>query len=95
MRLSDSSKEILFGKKDLIKYCNNVGIVMSKLELCNIEKMGETYVFVLSKDNGYCKTTLLEHDMDTQPDIVLTMEYQGPKQFKFETTNYTKRILNI
>lgn len=95
MRLGDCSKAVLMGNRDLLEYCNNVGISVSKLEMCNIEKMGETYVFVLSKNYNYPKPVLLEHDIDTQPDIVLIMEYQGQKKFKFETTTHTRRVLNI
>lgn len=95
MRLNESSKAVMFGNKDLIAYCKSVGISIPKLEKCNIEKMGDTHVFVLSKNHGYGKGMLLEHDLDTQPDIVLIMEYIGNNKFKFETTNNTKRVLSI
>lgn len=95
MRLSESSKAVLIGNKDLITYCESVGISMEKLEICNVEKMGDTHVFVLSKNHGYGAETLLEHDIETQPDIILIMEYTGDKKFKFETTSNTKRVLSL
>ncbi|MEZ3446361.1 MAG: hypothetical protein K1W30_14740 [Lachnospiraceae bacterium] len=98
MRLSESSRKLAFGNIDLLKYCNSVCIDTNKLEECNIEKMGDLYIFVMSKNtNGIdTKTCLLEHDIATQPDIVLTMEYNKEKKtFEFETTEYTKRILRL
>ncbi len=98
MRLSESSRKLAFGNIDLLKYCNSVCIDTNKLEECNIEKMGDLYIFVMSKNtNGIdTKTCLLEHDIATQPDIVLTMKYNKEKKtFEFETTEYTKRILRL
>lgn len=96
MRLNESSRKLAFGNIELLRYCKSVCIDTSKLEKCNIEKMGDMYVFVLSKklEGIDEKTCLLEHDIATQPDIVLTMEYDKDERvFKFETTEQTKRIL--
>lgn len=98
MRLNESSRRLAFGNIDLLKYCNSVCIDTHELEKCNIEKMGDMYVFVMSKklEGIDTKTCLLEHDIATQPDIVLTMEYnKDKKSFEFETTEHTKRILKI
>lgn len=86
---------MIFGNKDLIKFCNESGISMQKMRKCNIEKMGDIYVFVLSKNHGYGKDTYLEHDLKTQPDVVLLMMYDGNNKFNFETTEKTERVLNI
>lgn len=96
MRQNESSKAVIFGNIDLNRYCNNAGISLNKLRNCNIEKMGDMYVFVLSKDHPYKNSDdlPLAHDIDTQPDIVLTMEYIANEGFKFETTKYTRRVLN-
>lgn len=96
MRLNESSKQILFGNIELIKYCRGAGVSIEKIKRCNIERMGDLYVFVLSKDNVKdLADKYLEYDIDTQPDIVLTMEYKDGKGFEFETTEFTKRVLNI
>ena len=96
MRLNESSKQILFGNIELIKYCRVAGVSIEKIKRCNIERMGDLYVFVLSKDNVKdLADKFLEYDIDTQPDIVLTMEYKDGKGFEFGTTEFTKRVLDI
>lgn len=97
MRLSETSKAILIGNIEFIKYCRECGISLEKMDKCNIEKMGDTYVFVLCKNNipKANSDILLDLDIETQPDIVLIMEYdKESKVFKFETTEFTKRVLN-
>ena len=96
MRLSDNSKLLVFGNIDLIKYCKSSGISLEKLKKCSIEKMGNNYVFVLSKNNNVKSSSLiqLDVDLDTQPDIVLIMEVTDGKFIEFKTTNKTLRILN-
>ena len=59
--------------------------------------MGNTYVFVLSKDNIEQSNLIipLDIDMDSQPDIVLTMEVEPEGSIKLNTTDKTVRLLNI
>ena len=97
MRLNNQSKALVCGNIELLKKCNEVGISIDKLKKCNIEKMGNNYVFVLSKDNKpKSKSSLpLDIDLDTQPDIVLIMEVTDDNTIRFETTQYTKRILAV
>ena len=46
-------------------------------------------MFVLSKDNTKdLADKFLEYDIDTQPDVVLTMEYKDGKGFFFYTWYY-------
>ena len=97
MRLSDNSKFMVCGNINLINYCLEAGISIDKLKRCNIEKMGNYYVFVLSKENKPKSNNMLPLDIDleTQPDVVLTMEIQGDNNVKFETTDKTRRVLAI
>ena len=97
MRLNESSKILVFGNINLIKYCNGAGISIDKLKRCNIEKMGNTYVFVLSKENTPKSNLIipLDIDIETQPDVVLTMEIQNEENIKFETTDKTLRLLAL
>lgn len=95
MRLSENSKFLVCGNVKLLDYCTKVGISIDKLKKCNIEKMGNCYVFVLSKENKPKSSNMIPLDIDlaTQPDIVLTMEVNGEHDIRFETTQKTKRIL--
>jgi len=97
MRLNNSSKTMVFGNINLIRYCHGAGISLDKLKKCNIEKMGNTYVFVLSKENMPKSNSLIPLDVDiaTQPDVVLTMEVLGEENINFGTTDKTLRILVI
>ena len=97
MRLSENSKFMVCGNVNLLRYCTESGISIEKLKQCNIEKMGNHYVFVLSKENKPKSKCMLPLDIDleTQPDIVLTMEIQGEDKVKFETTDKTVRVLSI
>lgn len=97
MRLNDASKTLICGNIELLKKCNEAGISIDKLRMCNIEKMGKKYVFVLSKDSKpkpKCDLPL-DVDIDTQPDIVLIMEVTDENKIQFETTDKTKRVLAI
>lgn len=96
MRLNNNTKTIIFGNVHLINYCKNAGIDTNKLKKCEIEKMGNIYVFVLSKENTPKSTCMIPLDVDiaTQPDIVLTMEVTENEKYKFETTAKTVRLLN-
>ena len=95
MRLNDSSKTLVFGNVNLIRYCQGAGISIDKLKRCNIEKMGNTYVFVFSKENAPKSNLLipLDVDMATQPDVVLKMEILDDTNITFETTDKTLRLL--
>lgn len=97
MRLSDNSKYMVCGNIELLKYCSTTGISIEKLKKCNIEKMGNNYVFVLAKENKPKSNSIipLDIDMETQPDIVLTMKIHGDNDIIFETTDNTIKILNI
>lgn len=97
MRLSDNSKYMVCGNIELLKYCNTSGISVEKLKKCNIEKMGNNYVFVLTKENKPKSNSIipLDIDLETQPDIVLTMKIQGDNDIIFETTDNTIKVLNM
>lgn len=98
MRVGNSAKHLILGNVHLISYCNSVGIDINKLKQCNIEKMGDKYVFVLSKFNAPKSKSLIPLDVDiaTQPDIVLIMDVDADNEkVSFETTSKTIRVLNI
>ena len=96
MRLSESTKTIVNGNIELIKYCKSCGIDLNKLYACNIEHMGNHFVYGLSKNNLHkSKNELpLDIDIESQPDIVLIMTVEDGK-LSFETTSATKRVLAI
>ena len=85
---------VLFGNIELIKYCNSSGLSIEKIRRCNIEKMGDTYVFVLNKENAPKSKELIPLDIDllTQPDVVLIMD-AGNKDLRFQTTEKTTRLI--
>lgn len=87
--LGRSSKNVIMGNVQLINYCKNNSIKMSKLNNCNIEKMGNTYFFVLTK--GF-KNPTMENDIASQPDVVLTMD-ATEDIFKFSNTKWTSRVI--
>ena len=87
--LSNPTKNILLGNVQLIDYCRNQRIDMGKLRNCNIEKMGNVYFFVLSKR---CTAPSLDKDIDSQPDVVLTMDVSNA-DFQFNNTEWTERVL--
>ena len=95
MRLGKMSKKALMGNYDLLKYCTSCGIDMNKMLNCNIEKMGNIYVFVLDKENVPKSQYECHLDIDiaSQPDIILKMEYLDNDTWDFTTTKYTKRVL--
>lgn len=94
MRLNDDMKRIVIGNVDLIKYCNSIGVDLSKLRKCHIERMGNHLVFGLPKI-GVLKSQNelpLDIDIDSQPDIVLVMTVEGD-DLRFETTKNTVKVL--
>ena len=95
MRLSENFKYIICDNIKLIKYCKEVGIDIERLKKCNIERMGDNLVFVLSKENKVESKSLIPLDIDlvTQPDIVLIMKVTDNYSVEFETTNKTLRVL--
>lgn len=94
MRLSESSKKILLGNVELLRYCKSGGISIEKIKRCNIEKMGDTYVFVLNKENTPISKNLIPLDVDllTQPDVVLIMDASN-RNLEFKTTEKTIRLI--
>lgn len=92
MRLNENSKKEVLHNEGLIEYCKIVGINIEKLSKCNIEKVDNNYIFVLSKNTRYDTKTMLEHDLETQPYIVLTMNYNGNNDYIFKTTEHTVKI---
>ena len=97
MRLGRANKRIVLGNVELIKYCKSAGISVEKLKQCEIEQMGNLFVFVLEKENKPKSKCLipLDVDLDTQPDVVLTMEVDENNSLEFETFEKTRRILNV
>lgn len=95
MRLKPASKAIVMRNIDLLNHCNKIGIDQTKFRECNIERMGTNFVFVLSKEGAdKYKGTFLEHDIDTQPDIVLIMKVsEDGDKVEFEETSKTTRVL--
>ena len=96
MRLNKNDKYILMGNIELLNKCKEMAVDINKLKKCNVEQMGNHYVFVLSKDNvpKQGRIPSLANDIATQPDIVLIMKVDNGK-LTFETTEYTPRILRI
>lgn len=96
MRLNKNDKYIMMGNIELLNKCKELAVDINKLKKCNVEQMGNHYVFVLSKDNvpkSKCVIPL-DTDIDSQPDIVLIVTVENGK-LTFETTEYTPRILRI
>jgi hypothetical protein len=93
--LSEKSKAVVLGNINLLQYCKETGIDINKLKICRIEKMGDYYVFGLEKEKRPKSSQLipLDTDLETQPDIVLTMEPDENGNMHFQTTNKTMRIL--
>ena len=96
MRLNKNDKYILMGNIELLNKCKEMAVDINKLKKCNVEQMGNNYVFALSKDNvpKQGRIPSLANDIATQPDIVLIMTVENGK-LTFETTEYTPRILRI
>ena len=87
--LGAATRNILFGNVQLLEYCKNHSIDMSKLHQCNVERMGSKYFFVMRKK---CDDVTLENDIDSQPDVVLTMDASS-ERFQFENTEWTKNVI--
>lgn len=86
--VSATTKRIIMGNVQLLDYCKEKRISISKLTKCNIEKIGERYFFVMHK-TGSLPT--MEHDIDSQPDVVLTMDASSDN-FLFSNTEWTARV---
>lgn len=93
--LNATTKKLILGNVELLKYCNSACIDVLKLGQCNIERMGHHYVFGLKKENIPISTAGLPLDIDiaSQPDVVLIMTVTE-EDIIFETTEKTIRILN-
>lgn len=52
MRLNKNDKYIMMGNIELLNKCKEMAVDINKLKKCNVEQMGNHYVFVLSKDNA-------------------------------------------
>lgn len=87
--LKRTAKTMVMGNVQLLDYCKKNNIQIAKLNTCNIEKMNDLYFFVLPKN---IKNASMEHDIDSQPDVVLAMDTSDDK-FKFEQTEWTSKIL--
>lgn len=96
MRLNENHKRVICGNVEIVKFCSETGISVKRLTECNIEKMGDLYVFVLNKDKEYESQNILplDIDMETQPDVVLTVD-SSSNPLKIETTDKTQRLLCI
>lgn len=96
MRLNENHKRVICGNVEIVKFCSETGISVKRLTECNIEKMGDLYVFVLNKDEEYESQNILplDIDMETQPDVVLTVD-SSSNPLKIETTDTTQRLLCI
>lgn len=97
MRLNKPSKEIVMGNVILLNHCNKIGVDLKRLKKCNIERMGNMFVFVLSKENVPKSMAAVPLDIDiaSQPDIVLIMKIEEDGKITFEETEKTIRILNV
>lgn len=89
--LGKTSKKIVMGNVQLINYCKRNKINLIKLMDCNIEKMGNTYFFVLSKNRKNTPLSM-DNEIDSQPDVVLTMDVTND-DFEFENTQWTSRVI--
>jgi hypothetical protein len=87
--LKKSFKDIIMGNVQLMDYCKENDIKLNKLKSCNIEKMGDVYYFVLPKG---MEQTSLDNDIDSQPDVVLTMD-TSDDTFRFANTEWTPRVI--
>ena len=97
MRLNETSKIMVYSNMHLLRYCKGAGISIDKLKKCNIEQMGNMYVFVLDRKNVPISKSLipLDIDLETQPDIVLTMKIESEDNIQINTTDKTIRVLNL
>lgn len=94
--LANSTKKLILGNIDLLNYCQTHSINIEKLNKCNIEKMGDEFMFVLDKENVPKSSQIipLDIDIETQPDIVLIVSISDCG-IQIETTNKTRRLLNV
>lgn len=69
--LSSAAKNLVLGNIQLIEYCDRNKIDLTKLNQCNIERMGNKYFFVMPKENVIPS---LDNDIASQPTVVLTMD---------------------
>ena len=51
MRLNKNDKYIMMGNIELLNKCKELAVDINKLKKCNVEQIGNHYVFVLSKGN--------------------------------------------
>ncbi len=86
--LNAMTKKIVLGNIQLLNYCMQKKIDISKLNDCNIERMDSKYIFVLPKKNVKLS---LDNDIDSQPSVVLTMDVSADN-FNFEETEWTDKI---
>lgn len=98
MKLAETTKKLVLGNIELIRFCMNNNLDINKLSNCSIEKMKHDYYLCLPKEGvqGLNKAgVLLEKDTETQPDVVLIISLDDVDNIKFETTEFTKRISSI
>ncbi len=75
-------KNLILGNVQLIEYCHNNDVDISMLKNCNIERMGDLFLFVLPQKD---LEPIMDNDIATQPKIILAMDASLEKiQFKRE-----------
>lgn len=96
MRLNSKNKAIVMGNVELLRYCQKKAINLDKIKTCEIEKMGDKFVFCLNKEDlpVPLSEVLLEYDIVSQPYIVLIMWADEQGKIFFKETSDTFRVLN-
>ena len=89
--LNPATKKVVLGNIQLLKYCEDQNIDISKLQSCRIERMDNIFYFCMAKKNV---VPSMENDIASQPDIVLTMDV-SQDEFEFEITKQTSMITSI
>ena len=89
--INKPTKSVLLGNIQLLDYCKRQHIDLDKLQMCNVERMGNKFFFVLSIG---AKSPTLENDIESQPDVVLTMDV-SKSCFQFDRTEWTRRVVKL
>ena len=93
MRLTRGTVSLILGNKKVLDYLDSNGLDVNKLNNCEIELMGKTYVFLLDPVNkiepprGYIS---LDGD---RPDVILALDIDDKDNYSFKKFEKTYRIL--
>lgn len=75
MRLTNIQKELALGNTEVIRFCKENNLDMAKIRQGYAEDLGNLIIFVLPREVEI-RGNILEHDLATQPYMVLKAELQ-------------------